>query len=225
MPADRFAFAIGVGRDVDVRRVLRGVLQLLDDLLARHERLVLFGEVVVDVHTQLALRQIADVAHRRDHLVVAPEIFVDGLRLRRRFDHDECFCHVLISTLARSVKPGRTAHRPRASPDPAVRARTAAAAVAPSAGRFARQSRPDRTVRRLEDCCRTGSSGAGPPPSPRGAGGRLTRHTQLFQDIVRRLDNLCTVPQKRMRRRGSGRSGRCRAPPAPRAPARARSVP
>ena len=93
MPADRFAFAIRVGRDVDVGRVLGGVLELLDDLLARLDRFVLLGEVVVDVHAELALRQVADVAHRRDDLVVAPEILVDGLGLRRRLDHDQCFCH------------------------------------------------------------------------------------------------------------------------------------
>ena len=93
MPADRLALAIGVGRHVAVGRVLGGVLQFLDDLLARHQRLVLFGEIVVDVHTQFALGQIADVPHRRHHLVVAAEILVDGLRLGRRFDNDERFCH------------------------------------------------------------------------------------------------------------------------------------
>ena len=71
------------------RRVLRGVFELFDDLLARFERLVRFLEIVVDVHAELALRQVADVAHRRDNLEVAAEIFVDGLRLRRRLDHDE----------------------------------------------------------------------------------------------------------------------------------------
>src|SRR5256712_635076 len=81
MPADRFAFAIGVGRHVDVRRVLRRILQLFDHLLARGDRFVLLGEVVLDVHTQFALRQVADVTHRRDDLVVASEVSVDGLRL------------------------------------------------------------------------------------------------------------------------------------------------
>ncbi len=93
VPADGLALAVGVGRDVNVRRVFRGLLELLDDLLARFDGFVLLGEVVVDVHTQLALGQIADVTHRRDDLVVAAEIFVDGLRLRRRLDHDERFSH------------------------------------------------------------------------------------------------------------------------------------
>ena len=93
MPPDRLALAIRVGRHVDIGGVLGGVLQFFDDFLARRNRLVLLREVVVDGDAQLALGQVADVAHRRDHLEVAPEIFVDGPRLRRRLDHDECFCH------------------------------------------------------------------------------------------------------------------------------------
>ena len=45
-------------------------------------------EVFADIDAQLALRQIPDVAHRGDDLVIASEIFVDGLRLRRRLHHD-----------------------------------------------------------------------------------------------------------------------------------------
>ena len=40
MPADRFAFSIRVGRDEDPAHAPGGVLQLLDDLLARRNRLV-----------------------------------------------------------------------------------------------------------------------------------------------------------------------------------------
>ena len=96
VPADGLAFAVGVGRDVDVRRVLGGVLQFLDDLLARDERFVLLLEIVVDVDTQLALGEIADVSHRRDDFIIAPEILVDRLRLGGRFDHDQCFSHVAL---------------------------------------------------------------------------------------------------------------------------------
>ncbi len=37
----------------------------------------------------LLFGQIADVAHRGHDLVVLAEIFIDGLRLCRRLDHDE----------------------------------------------------------------------------------------------------------------------------------------
>ncbi len=89
VPANRLTLAVRVGRDVDGRRVLRSFLQRLDDLLPGRDRLVVLDEPLVDVHAELALRQVPDVPHRRDHLVVAPQIFVDRLRLRRRLDHDK----------------------------------------------------------------------------------------------------------------------------------------
>ena len=56
-----------------------------------------FGlESGVDVDAELALRQVADVSHRRDDLVVAPQIFVDRLRLGRRFDDDQRLSHVAL---------------------------------------------------------------------------------------------------------------------------------
>ena len=83
VPADRFAFAIGVGRDVDVGGVLRGALQLGNHFLARRQQFVHRRKAFVDVDAELALRQIADVSHRREHLVVASEILVDCFCLRR----------------------------------------------------------------------------------------------------------------------------------------------
>ena len=69
--------------------LLRRVLQLLEDLLAAGDDFVRRLEPFVDVDAELALRQIADVPHRGDDLVVLAEIFVDGLRLRRRLDDDQ----------------------------------------------------------------------------------------------------------------------------------------
>jgi hypothetical protein len=124
VPADRFALAVRVGRDVDVGGVLRGVLELLDDFLPRTDGFVRLLEVVVDVDAELALRQIADMAHRRHDLVVAAEVFVDGLGLCRRFDHDQCFCHYVHPSM--NCQPARTGRRRPASPSPAARARRVA---------------------------------------------------------------------------------------------------
>jgi hypothetical protein len=55
MPPDRFTLTVGVGRDVDVRGILRGLLELLDDLLARGDGFVLLGEAVLDVDAKFAL--------------------------------------------------------------------------------------------------------------------------------------------------------------------------
>ena len=89
MPADGLPFAVRVGRHEDRVGVLGGVLQLLEDLLAAGDDLVGRLEALLDVDAELALRQVADVSHRRDDLVVPAEILVDGLRLRRRLHHDE----------------------------------------------------------------------------------------------------------------------------------------
>ncbi len=93
VPANRLAFAVRVGRDEDFVGFLRGILQFLQDFLPARDHFVGRLEILLDVHAQLALGQITDVTHRRHHLVIAPEIFVDGLRLCGRFDHDECLCH------------------------------------------------------------------------------------------------------------------------------------
>ena len=53
-----------------------------------------FGlEPGIDVHAELALGQIADVSHRRDDLEVAPQVFVDRLRLGRRLDDHQSLRH------------------------------------------------------------------------------------------------------------------------------------
>src|SRR5436309_3376102 len=61
---------------------------------AERPRLLLDGDVlrreaVLDVHPQLALRQIAHVPHRGLHGVARAEVLADRLRLGRRLDDDE----------------------------------------------------------------------------------------------------------------------------------------
>ena len=70
VPADRFSFAIRVGGDEDRVGLLRGGLQLADDLLFAFENLVRRLEGFL-VDAELALRQIADVADRGFDDVVA----------------------------------------------------------------------------------------------------------------------------------------------------------
>src|SRR5262249_32185385 len=111
VPADGFAFAVGVGRDVDLVGRLRRVFQLLDDLDAVGNDDVLRLAPGVDVHTQLALRQIPDVADRRNDFEVPTQILADRLRLRGRLDDDERLGHETplnvpsININSRSVKP------------------------------------------------------------------------------------------------------------------------
>ena len=89
MPADRFPLAVRVGCDEDGLGVLGGVLELLQDLLAAGDHFIGGFEAFLDVDAKFALGQIANMAHRRDDLVVLAQIFIDGLRLGRRFDHNQ----------------------------------------------------------------------------------------------------------------------------------------
>ena len=96
VPGDRLPFAVQVGREPDVFRQLRRLLEVGDGLLRVVHHLVGGLEVVVQVHAghrhldalRVAGRQVADVADTGHHAVVLAEVLVDRLGLGRRFnDH------------------------------------------------------------------------------------------------------------------------------------------
>ena len=102
MPADRFAFAVGVGREQQLGRVLDRGLQMRDLLLLVVGNDVVRREVAVDVDAEAApllfldllghlggrLGQIADVAVARLDAILRAEEASQRLRLRRRL-HDD----------------------------------------------------------------------------------------------------------------------------------------
>src|SRR5208283_5417263 len=91
--ADRLAFAVGVGREVDRAGLLGAALQLVDQLLLAFDDYVGGAEIALHVDRQVVLRQILDVAQAGlDHEVLA-QIFADRLRLGGRFDDDQRFWH------------------------------------------------------------------------------------------------------------------------------------
>src|SRR5207249_919913 len=65
VPRDRLALAVGVRGDEHPVGGLRGLLDLGEGLRLALDRHVLRGEALVDIHAELALRQITDVPHRR----------------------------------------------------------------------------------------------------------------------------------------------------------------
>ena len=81
VPGYGLTFAVGVGGQVDVGGALRLLAHLLHNLLLVLEHLVLGLKVAVHVHAQLARGQVAHVAQRRKHGVVAAEIAAYGARL------------------------------------------------------------------------------------------------------------------------------------------------
>ena len=75
MPRDRLPLAVGVGREVDVVRLGGLVGEALDDLLFIGVDDVRRLEVVLDVHAQALFGQVAHVAARSVHAVLALEVF------------------------------------------------------------------------------------------------------------------------------------------------------
>jgi hypothetical protein len=89
VPGDRLALAVLIGREEQLVDALQRVAQLLDDrLLARMDH-VGGLELVVDVDRQALRLQVTDVAHRRLHDEVAPEVARDRAGLGRRLDDDQ----------------------------------------------------------------------------------------------------------------------------------------
>ncbi len=102
MPRDRFALAVGVGREVDFARLLGEAGEGGDDMFFSGRDFVVWLEVVLYVdRLAIALRQIANVSHRGDDAVFFTEIFLDGFRLRRRLNDDEF--HRKIFNVQRSI--------------------------------------------------------------------------------------------------------------------------
>ena len=97
VPGDRLALAVEVGGEPDVVRALGGLLDRRDLLAAVLGDDVLGQEVVVDVDPELALArvlgQVADVAVRREDLVVPAEVAFDRPRLGGRFHDHEMLGH------------------------------------------------------------------------------------------------------------------------------------
>ena len=88
MPRNGFSFAVRVGCEIDEIALFGSRLDFLDKLFLALDDLVLGLEIVLDVHTQSALRQVAHVTHRGDHIVARAEVFFYCLCLGRRLDYN-----------------------------------------------------------------------------------------------------------------------------------------
>ena len=93
VPADRLAFAIQVGREIDVVGQLGGLGNRVDVFLVTLDHLVGHGETMLGIDRALLRPQVAHVAVGGQHLEVLAEVFVDRLGLGWRFDDEQVFCH------------------------------------------------------------------------------------------------------------------------------------
>ena len=89
MPRNRFALAVGIGRQKNFRRVSRQFLQFLDHIFFLRRNHIVRSKIIFDVNAHLLLRQIADVTNRRAHTIAGAEKFADGFRFGGRFDNHQ----------------------------------------------------------------------------------------------------------------------------------------
>ena len=89
VPGNRFAFAVGVGREDQAVRAFHGGGDLGEALLRLAVDLPDHREVVVGQNRAVFRGQVAHMAIGGEYLEIGPEIFVDRLRLGRRLDNDD----------------------------------------------------------------------------------------------------------------------------------------
>ena len=96
MRADGLAFAVRVGREVDVFYFLRRLFQLGDELFLTFDDLIARFEAVIDVDREVLLGEIFDMTEGSFDYKLLAQVFVDGLRLSGRFHDYQSFCHRLF---------------------------------------------------------------------------------------------------------------------------------
>ena len=88
MGGNGFPLAVRVRRKIDCICGRRQLFQLGDNFFFTRDDDVIRLEIVFDIDAQRALRQILDVPERGLYREALTQIFLDGLRLGRRFDND-----------------------------------------------------------------------------------------------------------------------------------------
>ncbi len=89
VPRNRLAFAVGVSREDEAGGLFRRVADFLEALLLVAIEFPVHREAFVGAHAAVLGRQVADVTVAGENLEVLAEIFLDGFRLRGRFDDDQ----------------------------------------------------------------------------------------------------------------------------------------
>ena len=93
MPGDGLALAVRVGRQVQGLGLAQRARDGVDVALVLLEHLVLHGEAVIGIDRAFLGHEVAHVPVGGEHFEVLAEVFLDRLRLGRRFDYDEVVCH------------------------------------------------------------------------------------------------------------------------------------
>ena len=93
VPGDGLSLAVGVRGQIDLAGVGGGLLELGNHLLFAWYDLIVGGEILILVHTEILGRQIPHMSHRGFHGIGIAEEFLDGLYLGRRLDDNKVLSH------------------------------------------------------------------------------------------------------------------------------------
>ena len=102
MPGDGLALPVRVRGQVDGLGGLGLLLQFTDQFLFITDGDILGLKAMLNIHAHFALGQVPQVTHGGGHLIVAAQVFLDGLGFRRGLDDYQVlrFCHcVLLNAL------------------------------------------------------------------------------------------------------------------------------
>ena len=89
VPTYRFAFAVGVGCEINFIGFVDFFLQAFYNRFFIGGNNVVGGEIFTYVYAHAFFRQVADVSAARVDFILSAEIFFDRLRLGRRFDYNK----------------------------------------------------------------------------------------------------------------------------------------
>ncbi len=98
MKTDGFAFAVGVGGQVNGFDALGGLFQLADEFTFALDDFIARLETVLHIHGQIFLGEILNMTQRSFDNVLLAQIFIDGFRLDWRFHDYKSFRHNKTST-------------------------------------------------------------------------------------------------------------------------------
>ncbi len=91
MSGDGFAFAVGIGCEIDGIGGAGQPFEIRDHLLLAGDDLVLGGEIIVNIDAETLLGQILNMTERSFYVVTGAEIFLNRLGLGGRLDDDQTF--------------------------------------------------------------------------------------------------------------------------------------
>ena len=91
MGGDGFAFAVGIGCEIDGVGAAGKLFEMRDYLLFAGNDLVLGGEIIVDIDAETALGQILNMAEGSFYVVTVAKIFLNRLGLGGGLDDDQTF--------------------------------------------------------------------------------------------------------------------------------------